>query len=207
MKVESSTSLNPQVAAVLANKQADRQQVIKVPDENNASGSKDETLAVKDSADQVSLNITVSKRTLDTIQKLGEVSDVLNSMAKSLRSSDQALRTSSEMIEKMKAELTKIVKNYPPFPLESAERRDLLMSYSAIQKEILQMTIPPPPPPAYERVRLLWQDLTPNQDNRLATPELSSSASDSQVRFALDALAGITDRIAETRQELGATLV
>ena len=125
MKIDG-TMMNTQVAAVQAN-QPERQSIAaRDATEKLASNAKYDTPTSKEGAtDQVSLNITVSQRTLDTIQKLGEVSDVLNSMAKSLRSTDKALKASTEVITKMKEQLGKIVKNFPPFPLESSERRDL----------------------------------------------------------------------------------
>lgn len=155
--------------------------------------------------DDVSLNITVSKRTLATIEKLGEVSEVLNSMAKSVRQTDQSLTISKELIAQMKAELGKIVKNFPPFPTDSLERRDLLMNYSGLQKEILKMTVPAPPPPAYERIQSLWQDLIPALDGKIVTPDLTIKSTDSQVRFALDALGAISERIDGIRSEIGAS--
>jgi len=202
MKVESPLQ-NAQIAPVVAKQSYQRESVSTGNEEVKTLKN---PLAGKDSTDQISLNITVSRRTLETIEKLGEVSDVLNSMAKSLRQTDQSLKLSQEMIAKMKAELGKIVKNFPPFPTDSIERRDLLMNYSALQKEILKMTVPAPPPPAYDRIQSQWQDLVPAQDGKIATPELTEKSSDVQVRFALDALGAITDRIDGIRSDLGASI-
>jgi hypothetical protein len=109
------------------------------------------------------------------------------------------------LIRQMKADLSKIIKNFPPFPTDSIERRDLLMNYNGLQKEILKMTVPAPPVPAYEKVHLLWQDLVPGGDGKIATPDVTPQASDTQVRFALDALSAVSERIDTIRAEMGAT--
>ena len=49
----------------------------------------------------------------------------------------------NDLVAKMKAALTSIVKMYPPYPPESRERAKILESYVGLRKEIEQLTIPP----------------------------------------------------------------
>jgi len=65
-------------------------------------------------------------------------------MAVSINVADTAIKTVNEYVEKMKAQLETIVKTYPPYPPGSAERVEILRSYSAFRKIIDQLTIPPP---------------------------------------------------------------
>ncbi len=156
-----------------------------------------------ESTEQVSLNITIPRRTLDTLERIGGITDILNSTAKKIRETDQNLELSSSIIEKMKAELSKITKNFPPFDLASQERKAILMSYEALKKQIEQMTVPAPPPQIYEKVAHIWQDIFTNQDGTIPTPTLPATASDTTVQSALGSLAVTGERISEIRQELG----
>lgn len=159
--------------------------------------------SVGDVSDHVSLSITISRRTLDTLERIGGISDILNSTAKNIRETDKNLTLSADIIAKMKADLEKIVKNYPPFSMESEERRTILMSYDALKKQIDQLTVPPPPPPIYEKISHIWQDLFPGQERSVSTPTVPLSASDSTVQSAVDSLTTADNRITEVRNELG----
>lgn len=158
-------------------------------------------------AEQVSVNITVPRQTIETLEKIGSVTELLNSTARSLRETGTSLKLSSEMISRMKEELGRIIKNFPPFPPESAERRDILMSYQAIRDQITQMTVPPPPAPVYERVAYLWHDLFPaGKRPSIATPELSPTATDSQVQQADEQLTFTRAAVTQLREAIGASL-
>lgn len=157
--------------------------------------------------DQVSVNITVPRQTLETIEKISSVTDVLNTTAKNLRETGSSLKQSSDMMAQMKTELSKIVKNFPPFPPESAERRDILMSYQAIREQIDKMSIPPPPAPVYERVQLLWRELFPaSKPNSIDTPALSQNATDTQVQQADEQLTFTRSAVTQLREAIGASL-
>lgn len=159
-----------------------------------------------ESADQVSLNITISRRTLDTLEKIGGITDILNSTAKKIRETDHTLELSNNIIDKMKEELGKITKNFPPFDLASQERKAILMSYEALKKQIEQMTVPPPPPQIYEKVAHIWQDVFTSQDGAVSTPTLPATASDTTVQSALSSLTATGGRISEIRHELGTSI-
>jgi len=156
--------------------------------------------------DQISVNITVPKQTLDTIEKISTVTDFLNSTAKNLRETGTALKQSSDLMTQMKTELGKIIKNFPPFPPESSERRDILMSYQAIREQIDKMTIPPPPAPVYERVQAIWKDLIPAGKDTIETPALSQNASDTQVKQADEQLTFTRVAVTQLRGAIGASL-
>jgi len=107
----------------------------------------------------------------------------------------------------MKTELSKIVKNFPPFPPESAERRDILMSYQAIREQIDKMSIPPPPAPVYERVQTLWKELfSANKPNSVDTPALSQNATDTQVQQADEQLTFTRSAVTQLREAIGTSL-
>lgn len=166
-----------------------------------------QTITPEAAAEQVSVNITVPRQTIEALEKIGGVTELLNSTAKSLRETGTSLKLSSEMIAQMKEQLGKIVKNFPPFPPESAERRDILMSYQAIREQINQMSVPPPPAPVYERVAYLWQDLFPaGKRSSVNTPELSPTATDSQVQQADEQLTFTRAAVTQLRESIGASL-
>jgi len=157
--------------------------------------------------DQVSVNITVPRQTLETIEKISSVTDVLNTTAKNLRETGSSLKQSSDLMAQMKTELSKIVKNFPPFPPESAERRDILMSYQAIREQIDKMSIPPPPAPVYERVQILWKELfSANKPNSVDTPALSQNATDTQVQQADEQLTFTRSAVTQLREAIGTSL-
>lgn len=68
----------------------------------------------------------------------------LNAVAKDISAADKRLETIENYIDRMKAQLGRIIKNYPPFPPGSEERVRLLKSYISLRKQIDQLTIPPP---------------------------------------------------------------
>jgi hypothetical protein len=76
-------------------------------------------------------------------EKLDEVNSSLNSVAKSIRLTDSAMETIETYIDQMKAQLLKIVKNYPPFPPGSEERIKMLKSFNSFRRQIDQLTVPP----------------------------------------------------------------
>jgi hypothetical protein len=162
---------------------------------------------VEPANDQVSISITVPQLTLDTIQNISSVSDLLNSTAKSIRETGSSLKASSDLLSQMKSELGKIIKNFPPFPPESAERREILMSYQSIREQIDKMSIPAPPAPVYERVQSIWQEVFPaNKQSRLDTPALTQNATDSQVQQADEQLTFTRSAVTQLREAIGASL-
>lgn len=169
-------------------------QKVLAPNTSQQSGSSVGGAQASISSDKVSIKVDLPQHTVDTLQKMGNISDLLNSMATNLRQTNNALTAASAITEKMKAALDKIIKNYPPYPPDSKERMEQLMSYASLKKEITSMMIPPPPPPIYENVKHLWEGLTNGTaGNTIQTPNLPQNAPDSHVMAAskqLDVISG-----------------
>ena len=208
MKIETSSSILQATLAVppatqpTTSPQAPQNQQMQNQPIRQFSGSS----SAETPPDQISVNITIPRQTLDTIQKISSVTDFLNSTAKSLRETGTALKQSSDLMSQMKSELGKIVKNFPPFPPESAERRDILMSYQAIREQIASMTIPPPPAPVYERIQTMWKELIPSGKNAIETPALNQNATDTQVQQADEQLTFTRVAVTQLRESIGASL-
>jgi hypothetical protein len=159
--------------------------------------------------DSVTVNLSLPKQTVDSLKRLGDLNDFLSNVATNLRKTEDGLKAANTSIEQMKLELEKIVKNFPPFDVDSAERKQILMSYSAIRKEITEMTVPPPPRPLYEKVQHIWQDLFSGNEasQTISTPVVPQDAPDSHVKSAIQRLDGTQAQIEAVRSELGNSLL
>lgn len=171
----------------------------------NSSGEQQAKSGREKSGDTVSVSL---QRSSSTLGKLDSVTEERNVFAKSIRESDKALQEVSKTTVQMKERLDTIVKNYPPFPQDSVQRKELLMSYVSLRKEIEKMTFPPPPEPAYEANSKLWDKLDFGDTQKLADaiPELTETAEDSQVRRAVNSLDELQTTIGEGRKELYRTV-
>lgn len=160
----------------------------------NVSGSKSETVQTI-AGDKVSIKVELPQHTVDTLQKMGNISDFLNSMAVNLRQTNEGLSAANAIAEQMKASLDKIIKNFPPYPIESRERMEQMMSYASLQKQIMSMMIPAPPQPMYDRVKHLWEGLTSGIGGSIQTPTLPLYAPDTHVIAAAKQLDVISSQI------------
>jgi hypothetical protein len=144
------------------------------------------------------------QKTSSTMGRLGSFNEEKNQIAKSIRTSSDSLATVSEVIGGMKENLGKIIKNYPPFPQDSAERKELLMSYISLRKEILNMTFPPPPQPVYEKNTTLWEKLGYTDKGSItpSVPDLSSTATDTEVQAASKILGELGSAVSSAQNEL-----
>jgi hypothetical protein len=77
-----------------------------------------------------------------TFRRLQAINTKLNRVAASVRVADQIMDTIGKFIAEMKAQLERIIKNYPPFPPGSEERVKILRSYNALRKQIDQIAFP-----------------------------------------------------------------
>lgn len=152
--------------------------------------------------DKVSIKVELPKNTVDTLQKMGNISDFLNSVASNLRQTNEGLTAANAIAEQMKASLDKIIKNFPPYPIDSKERMEQLMSYSSLQKQILSLMIPPPPQPVYEKVKHLWEGLTSGIAGAIQTPALPQDAPDSHVTAAVKQLDSISGQIGLVQESM-----
>jgi len=78
------------------------------------------------------------------VDKLETIHSRFSSMARTIRVADENMGKIENYIDRMKTELQRIVKNYPPFPPGSEERVKRLKSINAFRRLINQLTIPPP---------------------------------------------------------------
>jgi hypothetical protein len=78
------------------------------------------------------------------VDKLETIHSRFNSVARTIRVADENMGKIENYIDRMKTELQRIVKNYPPFPPGSEERVKRLKSVNAFRRLIDQLTIPPP---------------------------------------------------------------
>lgn len=184
---------NSGVQQMLAPKTAQHQ-------EAKASSKEDAVQSL--AGDKVSIRVELPKNTVDTLQKMGNISDFLNSVATNLRQTNEGLKSVNNIVEQMKASLDKIIKNYPPFSLESRDRMELLMSYASLKEQILRMMVPAPPAPIYEDVKHLWDGLT-NGQNSIQTPSLPVNAPDSHVAAAAKQLDAVSSQIGLVQDAMG----
>jgi hypothetical protein len=151
--------------------------------------------------DKVSIKIELPQNTVDTLHKMGNISDFLNSVATNLRQTHEGLTAASAIVTNMKASLEKVIKNYPPYPIEDRGRMEELMSYSSLRKEITQLMMPPPPPPIYEKVQHLWENLATGPNGTIQTPSVPQDVPGTHVTAAskqLDTISGQISLVQET---------
>ena len=79
-----------------------------------------------------------------TLSELQKINDSSNEVAQKKRTGDKILNGVGDYADRMKAQLERIIKNFPPFPPEDAERIKLLRGYAGVRKLIDELTIPPP---------------------------------------------------------------
>lgn len=188
------------VQQTLASKTAQKQQQI-----SSDAGKGDVVQSI--AGDKVSIKIELSRNTVDTLQKLGNISDFVNSMAINIRQTNAGLNTASGVVAEMKTSLDKIIKSYPPYSIESQERIAQLMQYAGLKNEILSMTVPAPPPPIYESFKHLWTDLFSGANSTLQTPTLPPDAPDSHVNAAAKQLDVISGQISLVQEALSKSVL
>ena len=152
--------------------------------------------------DNVSINVEISKNNLDTLQRMGNISDFLNTTATNLRQTNEGLQAASSAVTDMKSSLDQIIKNYPPYPIDSKARIDQLMDFSSLKKQIQSLEIPAPPPPIYDVVKHLWADLFLEKDKALNIPTLASDAPDSQVADVAKQLDDIGNKLSQIKDAI-----
>ncbi len=157
--------------------------------------------------DKVSIKVELPQKTVDSLQNMGNISDFLNSVATNLRQTNEGLTAANTVADQMKASLDKIIKNYPPYSIESKERIDQLMQYSSLRKQIMSLMTPPPPQPVYEKVKHLWEGLTSGIAGTIQTPELPVDAPDSHVKAASKQLDAISSQIGLVRETMSSSVM
>ena len=159
-----------------------------------------------DHNDQISIETNRSRQTLDTMQRLEKLTDGLHTAIKNIRKTNNGLGHAANAMDQMTANLGKIIKNNPPYSLEDQERKELLMSYISLRRQIETLTVPTPPAPIYEKIEHMWQDLFPKNDGRIATPELTATSSDAEVSSASISLWSTAKNVSSLISTIGSSL-
>ena len=88
--------------------------------------------------------VKIAARSQSEFIKLQEVNDKVNLVAKNQRIFQKQFQQIDNSIEQMKAQLERIIKQFPPYPPGSEERIRALRAYAGCRRLIDQLTIPPP---------------------------------------------------------------
>jgi len=166
--------------------------------------------------------ISTSRRAFGALQAINAS---LNLVAENVNVANRAMASIASLIGIMKEDLQGIVKNFPPFPLGSPERAEYLRSFSALRKQIEQLTFPPQhdgaskimADPAVSGENGDWQvpvaigePLTIRREEvhagprGLDIPDLPGSASDEEIAAALQRLDSAAAMLAERQAGLAA---
>jgi hypothetical protein len=210
MEVQATNSAN---ATYLATQQSDAlAQVQKTqPTADTQQNSPDATTInpAAQPTDQVKFSSSVTIKNLDTVKAIEQMHSRMNQLVKGTRETNESLNKAAEQVNFMQSNLTSILKNFPPFPIDSKERQDLLMSYTSIRQEMMRMTVPQPPPPMYEQVKHEW-DKTVGQNGQMlanAVPALDTGSSDTQVKEASSQLEKTSSNLANLSSGVTAALI
>ena len=161
----------------------------------------------KDSVSVSSSRVTM--RNLDTARAIEQMHANLNQQARSVRETNESINRSVDQIDTMRNTLMNVSKNYPPYPVDSKERNEILMSYVSLRKELMRLMVPPPPPPVYEKVQHMWSSLFDESGQVAAAkiPELTPKSSDAAVRSAVDSLTSTSGELADFSDKVTQALV
>lgn len=148
------------------------------------------TQGAPSASDRVNLTSTVTLKNVDTVRAIEQMHSRINQQIKAVRETNEMLNQQADSIEKLTTALNTIMKNFPPFPIDSKERQEILMSYTSIRKEIMKMLVPPPPSQVYEQVKNTWKTVL-GENGQLqphAVPALQSDSSDAALGDAANGL-------------------
>jgi hypothetical protein len=160
-------------------------------------------------SDIISTQFPETLRNLDTLRAIEQMHANLNKLVKSVRETNEAVNNASEKVIKIKGSIDTIIKTYPPLSSESKERRDMLMEYVSLRKELLSLEVPKPPQPVYEKIGLMWDSLF-NADAQLqnsAVPDIGANSSDAQLKEASATLDNTSGQLADLSTTITKALV
>ncbi|MSN25192.1 MAG: hypothetical protein GJV46_04910 [Geobacter sp.] len=166
--------------------------------------------AKRENADSVQVSSTVTLKNLDTVRVIEQMHASLNQLAKGVRETNEFLNRSVGLVDSMNSTVQSIIKNYPPFPVDSKERNERLMEYSGLRKELVSLMVPPPPPPVYEKVKHMWGMLFEDQGSILAQnaiPQLDNSSSDTRLKEVSQTLDGTSAQLVGLSSKVTQALV
>ena len=160
-------------------------------------------------SDTVQIKSTVTLKNLDTVKAIEQMHARLNDLVKGVRQTNEELNRAVDQVSQMQGNLMAIVKNYPPYPIDSMERRDLLMSYMSLRKEIESLMVPAPPQPVYDKVKSMWAAMFAQngQIQASAVPPLENGSSDKQVQVTSDLLGRTVQQLSDLSTDVTQALV
>ena len=153
------------------------------------------------------------------VDKLETIHSTYNSVAETIRVADENMGKIENYIDRMKTELQRIVKNYPPFPPGSEERVKRLKNVNAFRRLIDQLTIPPPKEEFaaknvsdhdvfsktnYAQKMSGENKLHQTGSERFDIPELPEGADDDEVHSFIEKLEAASEMLGQMRSELAA---
>lgn len=149
--------------------------------------------------------VLLSPRVGKAAERLGEL-DNFNGVARTVRSADRAMAQVVDLIARIKEALTHIVKQYPPYGLDSRERIDYLNSIAGLRKQIEAVS---PDSVLLGQAALSFPsgehytlDLAAFRVGSLDIPDLGLRASDVEVANALDDVTSTEARLRTSRGAL-----
>jgi hypothetical protein len=145
-------------------------------------------------------------------RRLQAINASLSGVATNVRAADQIMDTIGKYIERVKAQLERIIKNYPPFPPGSEERVRALRSYNALRRQIDQMVFPPKdrgptkviadPIVVTANHNQRGGDLQTPSTRDLKLSELPDTATDQEIAAAINRLTGAEKTLRKSRARL-----
>jgi len=106
-------------------------------------------LIASSSAKEVSDDVSREKQAISASQVVGAYAqlrdrqEALNSAASLVREVGNTADKASQLLIMMESELGEVVKMYPPYPVDSPERVQLLNNFGGLRKQIESLTFPP----------------------------------------------------------------
>jgi len=153
------------------------------------------------------------------VDRLETIHSTFNSVARTIRVADENMGKIENYIDRMKGELQRIVKNYPPFPPGSEERVKRLKSINAFRRLINQLTIPPPNEEFAAKI-MSDHDVVSKTNysqkmsgenklhqtglERLGIPQLPEGADDEALHAFIEKLGAAREMLGQMRSELAA---
>ncbi len=160
-------------------------------------------------SDTVQVQSTITLKNLDTVKVIEQMHARLNQLVKGVRETNELINNAADNVDQLKNGLQSIVKNFPPYSVDSKERQDILMQYISLRKEILALQVPPPPAPVYEKVGRMWDSLFDEYGHlqKTAVPNVNLESSDSQLGQASAALDTTSAKLADLSTAVTQALV
>lgn len=179
-----------------------------VREQQNSSNEAASAAAQQQFASDKTSFTSVTLKNLDTVKAIEQMHNRMNQLVKGARETNEEINRISEQLAHLQGNIA-AAKNFPPFPADSKERQEILMSYSSIRQEILRMTVPAPPPPLYAQVEHLWNK-TFGQNGQIlpgSVPAVENGSSEKQMQAAFGQLEQTSHKLAELSSGITSALI